>query len=306
MSENTHFLGDNPIERIEDDLFNFEHYALKVQQLIQLNSNDSNPLTIGIYGKWGEGKTSFLKLIENKIDVWKKTEAQKGILKYHFNPWRYSTEEEMLFDFFDGLAKTMFVDKNSNLQKVGKGILRFSKYLKAVKISASAGISTTNKISATFEPSEIFKALGEDFVGKDITLDKLKDKVNEALKVSNYKIVVFIDDIDRLDKDEIYTILKIVKLNGNFNNFIYLIPLDSEHVSKAISKRYGDEIKDGRFFLEKIINIPIHLPRIEEEDLKYFFESKFDLIKKSLFKKLKTNKEEEFILILYEFSGRFF
>lgn len=306
MAENTHFLGDNPIERIEDDLFNFEHYALKVQQLIQLNSNDSTPLTIGIYGKWGEGKTSFLKLIENKIDVLETNKDQKGILKYHFNPWRYSTEEEMLFDFFDGLAKTMFVEKDSNLQKVGKGLLRFSKYLKAVKISASVGISPTNKISATLEPSEIFKALGEDFVGKDITLDKLKDKVNEALAVSNYKVAVFIDDIDRLDKNEIYTILKIVKLNGSFNDFMYLIPLDSEHVSKAISKRYGDEIKDGRFFLEKIINIPIHLPRIEEEDLKYFFEVKFSKIKRSLSKILKTDKKEEFKSIIDEFSGRSF
>jgi len=306
MENNLNFIGDIPITTIKEDLFNFEHYASKVQTLIQANSNNSDPLTFGIYGKWGEGKTSFLNLIENKIDLWKKSSKDKGILKYHFNPWRYSTEEEMLFDFFDGLAKSMFLEKNTNLKKVGKGILKFSRYLKAVKISASIGISSSNKLTAAFEPSEILKALGEDFVGKDVTLDKLKDEINVNLKKANYKVAVFIDDLDRLDKEEIYTILKLVKLNGNFQNFIYLITLDSEQVSKAISKRYGDEIQDGKFFLEKIINIPIHLPRIEEEDLKYFFEIKFKLIKDNLFSILKTNKEEELKLIIYEFSGKFF
>ncbi|MCG8182802.1 KAP family P-loop NTPase fold protein [Tenacibaculum piscium] len=288
-------ISNSPISKNNGiDLFNFKHYAKKVQKIIQNNSNNSEPLTIGIYGKWGEGKTSFLNLINDEIDIWKdKEKGQKGILKYHFNPWRYSTEEEMLFDFFDGLSKMMFVNKkNETLQKVGKQLLKYSRYTKAVKLSASVGFSS-NKAGATFDVSEIMKALGEDFIGKEVTLESLIQNINDKLKASKYKIVVFIDDIDRLDKDEIYTILKLIKLNANFNNFVYIVALDENHVAKAIGQRYGVDTKDGELFLEKIINIPIHLPKIESADFKYFFEIKLEEVFNNLgFSNRKEEKNE--------------
>ncbi|WP_299162241.1 P-loop NTPase fold protein [uncultured Tenacibaculum sp.] len=297
------FISSSPISKSEEDIFNFKHYAKKIQKIIQNSSDNPEPLTIGVFGKWGEGKTSFLNLVEKQIDVWKKEKEQNGILKYHFNPWRYSTEEEMLFDFFDGLSKMMFVEKNSVLQKVGKQLVKYSRYTKAVKLSASVGLSPSNKVGATFDVSEIMKALGEDFVGKEITLEVLIDKINEALKKSNYNIIVFIDDIDRLDKNEIYTILKLIKLNANFNNFVYIVALDKDHVAKAISKRYGDSIGDGEAFLEKIINIPIHLPKIEKEDFKFFFDAKLkEVIDNLSF----SNRKEEINEIRDEFRFHYF
>ncbi|WP_233898218.1 KAP family P-loop NTPase fold protein [Tenacibaculum piscium] len=299
-------LSDLPIGKNGVDLFNFEHYAKKVQKIIQNNSNNSEPLTIGIYGKWGEGKTSFLNLIDKGIDSGEKEEGQKGILKYHFNPWRYSTEEEMLFDFFDGLSKMMFVNKDTTLQKVGKQLLKYSRYTKAVKLSASVGFSS-NKAGATFDVSEIMKALGEDFIGKEVTLESLIQNINDKLKASKYKIVVFIDDIDRLDKDEIYTILKLIKLNANFNNFVYIVALDENHVAKAIGQRYGVDTKDGELFLEKIINIPIHLPKIESADFKQFFEIKLKEVFDNLgFSDENDNEKEAFSEIIREFRVQYF
>lgn len=285
-----YFLGDNPISGVEHDLFNFEHYAIKVQKLIQLNAKNHNPFTIGIYGKWGEGKTSFLRLVENKIDLWaKEKDSDKGILKYHFNPWIYGTKEEMLFDFFEGLSNLMYTKKVSSLKKVGKGILRVSKYLKALKLSASIGLTDVNKLSATVDVGEIFNALGEDLSGDELSIESLKEKVNIALKEANYKVVVFIDDLDRLDKEELYTMLKLIKLNGSFDNFVYLVALDLQQVAKAIKNRYGENDIDGEAFLEKIINIPVHLPRIEDYDFKIFFEKKLE----DVYEKLNFINERE-------------
>lgn len=306
MADSIHFLGDNAINKPEEDLFNFKHYAEKVQKLIQLNSSNPEPITIGIYGKWGEGKTSFLNLIENKIDHFEKKEGDKEYLKFHFNPWRYSSEDEMLFDFFDALSKKFYVKENTNLQEVGKWISKYSKYLKAVKISATVGMPKIFNSKVSFDVNEIFEALGEDLKGDKLTLDSLKNKVNDTIKASNFKVVVFIDDLDRLDKEEIYTILKLIKLNANFSNFIFIVNLDSKQVAKAIKHRYGDDIEDGKSFLEKIINIPIHLPRIEEADLKEFFRNRFFQIKTNLGLKKSEKIEEEFKQIDMEFSGSYF
>lgn len=278
MADNIHFLGDNPISKSEEDLFNFKHYADKVQKLIQLNSSNLDAITIGIHGKWGEGKTSFLNLIKNKIEHFEKDENGKEYLEFNFNPWRYSSEEEMLFDFFDALSKKFYVKQNTNLQEAGKWITKYSKYLKAIKISSTVGIPKTFDGKVSFDISEIFESLGKDLSGKELTLEALKVKVNEAIIKANFKVIVFVDDLDRLDKDEIYTILKLIKLNADFANFIFIINLDSEQVSKAIGKRYGEQKDDGKQFLEKIINIPIYLPKIEREDLRYFFELKLKKI----------------------------
>lgn len=299
--ERNYLLGNSPIKNEDEDLFNFKKYAIKIQKLIQLNSNNPEPITFGIYGKWGEGKTSLLNLIESKIDVWSKKGNQKGILKYHFNPWRYSSEDEMLFDFFDGLAKTLSLQTETNLQKVGKFLLRFSRYTKAVKLSASIGFSDINKIGGSFEASDIVKSLGEDIKGENITVESLTKSLNTLLDKADFKVVVFIDDVDRLDKEEVYTILKLIKLNANFNHFVYLITLDEKQVSKAIGKRYGKSKKDGKLFLDKIINIPIHIPRIEDNDLKYFFEIKLNEVKKNLTFKDTISKDKDFEDILSEY-----
>ncbi len=289
-------LSDFPITKNEDDLFNFKHYAKKVQKIIQNNSDNTEPLTIGVYGKWGEGKTSFLNLVEKQIDLGEKVEGQKGVLKYHFNPWRYSTEDEMLFDFFDGLSKMMLVEQDTKVQKIAKRITEYYNYIEKIKLKGKVGLT-----------ARIIYSLANIFKKKDITLDKLIEAINTKLKDSKYKIVVFVDDIDRLDKDEIYTILKLIKLNANFNNFVYIVALDENHVAKAIGQRYGVNTEDGKLFLEKIINIPIHLPKIETADFKRFFKIKLEEIFDSLgFSDRNDREEQEFGEVIREFRVQYF
>lgn len=304
MSENKHLLGNEPINNVEQDLFNFKYYAERVRKIIQLNSSNKEPLTIGIYGKWGEGKTSFLNLLRDKIEHFDKGKNGKEYLTFDFNPWRYSNEDEMLFDFFDGIAKRFYIEDKTKIKKIGTLVTRYSRYLKAIKISTSIGIPKSLGTSVSFEPSKIFEALGEDLAGEQITLDKLKDKVNKSINEANFKVLVFIDDLDRLDKNEIYTILKLIKLNANFDNFIFITTLDSEHVAKAIKDRYGDDSDDGKLFLEKIINIPIYLPKIEEEDLRFFFEKKLIQISKNL--DINETKEKELQELIYDFDNGIF
>ncbi len=300
------FLTEEAITSLDDDLFDFKSYATKIQKLIQNNSSNPNPLTIGIYGKWGSGKTSFLNLIEKEIDIFFKNPDQKGIIKYYFNPWRYSSEDELLFDFFDGLAKTLQYKGKGKGKKIGEGIIKLSRYLKAVKFSARAGINKSNSVGVTFEPSELFQELGGDIKGKPMTIESLKEEINLLIEEAKFKVIVFLDDLDRLDKDEIYAILKLVKLNANFKNFVYIITLDQEHIAKAISARYGQNISDGYSFLDKIINIPVHLPRIRPSNLFKFFEHHFLQIKNSLSLKNEYIRNKEFELIYDEFRNEIF
>jgi hypothetical protein len=300
-------IKDIPIDgSLDSDLFNFKFYANKVQEIIQSTEVFDESLSIGIYGKWGEGKTSFLNLLESGIDLFSKSKGEKGIMKFHFNPWRYSTEQEILFDFYEGLSNRLSISNDVKLQSAGKFIKKYGRYLKAVKLSASIGMPGVADSKISFEPYEILKTLGEDFEGSPATLTDIKLNIDKALETSGFKIVVFIDDVDRLDKDEIYTILKLIKLNANFKNLVYLITMDDEQVAKAINHRYGIGIEDGRLFLDKIINIPIALPKIEEADLKRFFKINLLSITKNLGYESNEYKKEELNEILLEFRPNLF
>lgn len=291
-------LTDNPILKENDDLLNYRHHAKKVQKLIQNSSDYEDTLIIGVYGKWGQGKTSFLNLINDKIDLLVKKRG-KGIMKFHFNPWRYNSEDEILFEFFEGLSSKLIHCQKDSLKKAGKKIKTLSRYMKAVKLSATIGVPKAFNTEVTFEPAEILKVLGEDLEGKEPTIEDLKQSIDLLLSKGNYKIVIFIDDIDRLDKEEIYRLLKIIKLNADFKNVVYIIALDKVQVSKAIQNRFGDNHLDGAKFLEKIVNVPIYLPKIEKSDLKRFFEAKLKIIRSYLDYESNEDKNKEFYEILY-------
>ncbi|WP_268223544.1 KAP family P-loop NTPase fold protein [Sinomicrobium oceani] len=285
-------IDEKPIGKEEEDLLNYFPFAQKVQKIIQGHSKNSEPLTIGIYGKWGSGKTSFLNLIEKNIEIFGKETGDKPYIKFHYSPWLYQTKEEMLFDFFDTLSRKLSYSNKDSLKKAGKLIKKYSRYLKAVKISASVGVPKFLNAGITFEPHEILQKLGEDLEGEEKSLFELKKEIDKTLNKAKRKIIIFIDDIDRLDKEEIFTLFKLIKVNADFKNLIFIICLDPEHVAKAIRKRYGGK-KSGKDFLEKIINIPLELPLIEEADLNRFVTEKLNKVLSQI--KAKDTDRDELI-----------
>jgi hypothetical protein len=97
----------------------------------------------------------------------------------------------------------------------------------------------------------------------------LKDRVNKLLVDSGKRVIVFIDDIDRLDREEVHAILKLIKLSASFSNTSYVVSFDDEVVAASLGERYGSgEAQGGRQFLEKIIQVPLHLPDAEGVDLR--------------------------------------
>jgi predicted KAP-like P-loop ATPase len=95
------------IKREEEDLLNYYPFAKKIQKIIQGYSKNPEPLTIGIYGDWGSGKTSLLNLIEKHIEIFQKEKEDKPYIKFHYSPWLYQNKEEMLFDFFENLIRKL-------------------------------------------------------------------------------------------------------------------------------------------------------------------------------------------------------
>lgn len=274
------FSSDRPISNQQDDKFQRYDFAKRIATTIVERENE-DCIVIGVYGAWGEGKTSVINFIETEL---KNTE---NIICIKFNPWRYNDENSLLIQFFEKLAVAL----NANLKTKGEKIGQlFSKYGKLLKIDIPL-------IGGNI--GDAAEGLG-DILG-DVDIETLKERIGAVLRENQRKIVIFIDDIDRLDKTEIHSIFRLVKLTADFLNTTYVLSFDEEMVSAAIGERFGaGNQKSGQNFLEKIIQVPLKIPVAQPEALKQFC---FQLIDKAINSNNISLTEEEVRRFVSEFTS---
>jgi len=171
-----------------------------------------------------------------------------NVLTMDFNPWFYGDSTETI-------TRSFFFSIKDKLEKSGW----FTK-------------ANIGEAMATF--GKLIPKVGDvvQTVGEAITTEKLietRDKVGSILQKHGKKIVIFIDDIDRLDRRDIQTLFKLVRLSGDFAHTTYVMAFDDVIVSEALGEAYGtgDPVA-GRRFLEKIVQLPLHLPPAHPDKLR--------------------------------------
>lgn len=248
--------NDKPISDWAEDKLHRTTFVKALAEEIDINKGqDCN--VIGLYGKWGIGKTSLLSLLQIELE-------DKYFFTTYFNPWRYKDEDFMVRELFLKILEGSGNDtkRKSKRKKIGKYLSKYSEYISVPKITIVGGL----EVDVSDTAKGIVKGAGELLQGAE-TIDTLKEKINEALRSLALPLVIFVDDVDRLDISEIQSLFKLVKLTANFDNLIYVIAFDDEMVAKALSKNYGiGEIADGRSFLEKIVQLPLRIPYVNDRE----------------------------------------
>ncbi|MBB6005286.1 P-loop NTPase fold protein [Arcicella rosea] len=224
------FQTDKPIEELSDEKLGRGNYAQKIAEQI----NDSFPkesFAIGITGKWGSGKTSFLHLIKKKLNG--------NTIIVDFNAWHSHETKNLITDFFDLLKAEL------NDGSVSQHINLYVKQLTAV------------------DDNIYFKTI--DFLQKTIfgtqSTQEIFDRINASIKRLNKQIVIFIDDLDRLDNKEIIEIIKLIRISANFKNTVFVVAFDKGYVINAIAEINPHEKER---FLEKIFQAEFPLPTFEK------------------------------------------
>lgn len=259
------YSSDRALDGKKNDLFSRASYSSRIASVI-LRSKIEDSYVIGLYSPWGYGKTSTLNMLEEKL-------GKKAIV-IRFNPWSFDDEKAIVRGLLTKISlridETLPPD-NSQLRtfkklrrKFTQGdalstkestvelMNRYSGYAGVIDKRIETGISTTANI------------LG------GTTNEKIKARIEDKISQSGKRIVIMIDDVDRLDEEEIFRLFKLIKVIADFKGVTYLVAFDDKAVSKALSKRFPqseDEGNAGQEFIEKIIQIPLHLPLIERESL---------------------------------------
>lgn len=203
------YAADAPISDAADDRFRRWPFAQRVAQTI-ISRVDPSSIVIGIYGAWGEGKTSVLNFIEQELG-----RHPSGVVCVRFNPWRFRDEATLLVSFFATLAEALGRSISSQKEKIGEMLQKYGELLAPLSISFfGLGVSPGK---ATAETGKLLSSVG---------LEDLKNRIEAILKEEKKRVVILMDDIDRLDKEEIQAVLRLVKLSGDFYYAAYVLAFD--------------------------------------------------------------------------------
>jgi predicted KAP-like P-loop ATPase len=228
-------------------------------------------LVIGIYGAWGEGKSSVLVLMAQALAA-----GYGYIVPVPFNPWHFKSEEHLLRGFFATLASVLGRSLPTKRQKLGKLLKRYGALLSVVGVGDAA------------------TAVGRTWA--TVTLDELRGRLEKLLREAGKRVVILIDDIDRLDRREIQAIFKLVKLSANFEHTSYVLAFDDEMVAGALGEQYGaGGVEAGRGFLEKIVQVPLHLPPADQLELQKLIFAGVDAALSASGISLSTEQVEAFV-----------
>lgn len=253
------FSTDKPISKIEDDMLNRASFSKELAKAILSYTNSDN-FAISLCGEWGCGKTSILNMVVQEINECSKDlgEDEKPVI-INFNPWNYSDKNQLISQFFKEIVNTISTRKNSkSLAKAGDALQKYSSIIDYTKYIPVAG-----KYIALLKP--LFKNIGKKFseMAKEAdSIENQKRVVINALKELKQKIIVIIDDIDRLNNDQIRLIFQLVNSVAGFPNMIYLLSFDRTVVTRALSQ---EQNCNGEEYLEKIIQVPFDVPVAKKE-----------------------------------------
>lgn len=246
--------GDIPLSDPSLDRLGYDSFARQLASSIR-HMAPTEGLVMGLYGPWGSGKSTLLNFIVYYLDDLPDDECP---ILVRFNPWWFAGHEDLIRRFFDQLEAVV-----KKWHIVGT---------KAREALASLGDLVSNVPIATV-------AAGGRIVAR--TRPKLRDveearkSISSALRGQDKKILVVIDDIDRLAAEEVREVFRLVKSVANFPNVVYLLAFAKEVAVKAVESVQN---LPGEEYLEKIIQVPFELPLPDKPALRQLLFEKLDVL----------------------------
>ena len=240
-------VGDHPISDPADDVLGRDSLARALANEVA-SIDASQGVVAAITGPWGCGKTSLLNLAATHL------REHPGVRVMDFNPWLFSGADELASAFLGELARELS-DRESSGQRwrkksagVADALANYSAALHAVRFIP--GIGTTQQVleGAGKQAASVLRG--------DTSIPGQRQRAIDALSRLDGRVVVLVDDIDRLNREELRHLFRMVRLTASFPNIVYLLSLDRQVVARALT----DEGFPGSEYLEKILSLTCAVP----------------------------------------------
>lgn len=277
------------------DLLDYRHLVGVILSIIK--SKHLHPTTVGVYGHWGSGKSSLLKMAQKSVE-----DEVEGVLCINFNGWLfegYDDAKSALMDtLLDEIAKgtQSNEDVKSTLTKLSKrvnwmrvalagGKLASSMLLGGIGLGVASGLEALARELASrlgdVDHETVMGLLQQQYDEKAVLgIREFHSDFSELLETANIStLVVFIDDLDRCNPETIIETLEAIKLFLFAPQTVFIIGADERLVEYAVTTRFPElpqrESNVGRDYLEKLIQFPVRIPPVGQVELEMYIQLLF-------------------------------
>ncbi|MBF0387994.1 MAG: hypothetical protein HQL20_09110 [Candidatus Omnitrophica bacterium] len=212
------------------------------------------PLTVGLYGSWGSGKSTMIRGIVEQLQ-------KDNYLTLVFDAWKYRHEKNLILPLLCALQRehlSRFEDSKDSVQKV----------VTSVAFATLAGFlkhKTGIEIGDIRSTLEIYEDGYKHYKKYDDQVSKIEKEYKEFIanllkKTGKEKLVVFVDNLDRCLPDIVVNLLEDISSFLSISDVpcVYVLAMDKDNVINAVKHRFQDF--DGAHYLEKIVQVPLKMP----------------------------------------------
>lgn len=253
-------ITDKPIQKLEDDLLRVERYSKALTNFIKTSDT---PITIGLQGEWGTGKTSLMGLMRELLD-------EANIATSWVNTWEYSmfvgsheTTPKVLQGMLEKLEEHCLKSGTWDIgDKGSQAIKTVGKFLGSVAnqlVKKQTGVS----VIEAYDTNSTYQLQSEVALIKE-EIHKVISQLIESSGNPYKKVVFFVDDLDRINPKDAVEVLEALKNIFDLPNCIYVLAIDYDVVVKGLESKFGEKTKHNerefRSFFDKIIQVPFSMP----------------------------------------------
>lgn len=257
---------------IKDD-FEISRYIKGLKEFIL---SCDTPMTIAVQGDWGSGKTSMMQMVQKELGT-------KSVETVWFNTWQYSQfnlDKELTISFMKDIVNKLDVKNEEAKKGFNESISKVGRFVKT-------GLSMLIDSKIGGKTAEVFEAVlgalsgenGDSDAVQEIKVlrDRFEECVDSALDGSGKdRLVVFVDDLDRLNPGKAVELLEVLKLFLDCEKCVFILAIDYAVVTRGVKDKYGSDFDEekGRSFFDKIIQVPFKMP-VAEYDIKKYVANRF-------------------------------
>lgn len=241
------------------DFLGFDAVVAPILEAIATPEVD--PLALGVHSPWGGGKSTVLNLIEADL------KARKRYVVIRTDPWQYDDHDDVRGD----LIAEVLDQLGEKFKKDATVTGRVEDLVKRISWSRVGLALGKGALTMQWDTDELLKAFTPRKRSDDNSMAGFKDAFAVLVKglPEIDRVVVLVDDLDRCLPPAVMATLEAIKLFLAVPKMVFVVAADQDMVREAVAASLGESSRSGAFavrYLEKIVQLPIALPRLNHAD----------------------------------------
>lgn len=256
-----------------------------------LSARRATGYVVGLTGEWGLGKSSVLNFVMEEFD------GVDGVVVAKLNPWMFKGRDELVRAYFNSLREALGRSGKEQVRQLQGQLERYKSSLDVGGAAIAAAIDAYGLGGATlFWKNWLSKGLKAVAKPEELSADRERKSLEAKLAQEHIAVVVLIDELDRVDDEEVRAVAQLIKAIGDIKGISYLVAYDPKRVALALGtgSSMDDRQKSGEAYLEKIIQFSIPLRPLFDTDAELLLQASLERHELALPKPIAVYQSEIF------------